>query len=425
MQGSPKSPQPPTYGNLITILSIDGGGIRGVIPGTILSFLESELQKLDGEDARIADYFDVIAGTSTGGLVTAMLTTPNENNRPLFTAKEIVDFYLEQCPKIFPQTNSSYLYSRATGMYRAMTGPKYDGKYLHNIIKEKLGNTRLHQTLTNIVIPTFDIKRLQPTIFSSYEVNSYQNLDALLSDICIATSAAPTYLPAHHFETKGPTGIVKEFNLIDGGVAANNPSLVAIGEVTKQIFQGSPDFFPIKPMHYDKFLVISLGTGSSKGEHKYSAPEAAKWGVLGWLTSGGSTPLVDVFTQASADMVDLHLSVVFQALHSEKNYLRIQNDSLHGEISSVDVATEENLKNLVKVGEDLLKKPVSRVNLENGIFEPSNQGTNEQALIRFAKILSDEKRTREARSPHGNIITYKHQPMKINGKSALSNEDSS
>ncbi|KAI4321534.1 hypothetical protein MLD38_034902 [Melastoma candidum] len=55
--------EPPTYGNLITILSIDGGGIRGIIPGTILAFLESELQKLDGEDARLADYFDVISGT--------------------------------------------------------------------------------------------------------------------------------------------------------------------------------------------------------------------------------------------------------------------------------------------------------------------------------------------------------------------------
>lgn len=61
------------------------------------------VQKLDGEEARLADYFDVIAGTSTGGLVTAMLTAPNEKNRPLFAAKDITDFYLHHCPKIFHQ----------------------------------------------------------------------------------------------------------------------------------------------------------------------------------------------------------------------------------------------------------------------------------------------------------------------------------
>ncbi|KAK8532094.1 hypothetical protein V6N13_131436 [Hibiscus sabdariffa] len=68
-------------GKLVTILSIDGGGVRGIFPGTSLAFLESQLQELNGENARIADYFDFIAGTSTEGLVTAMLTAPDQNNR--------------------------------------------------------------------------------------------------------------------------------------------------------------------------------------------------------------------------------------------------------------------------------------------------------------------------------------------------------
>ncbi|KAK1287504.1 hypothetical protein QJS10_CPB19g01667 [Acorus calamus] len=392
--------QAPTYGNLITILSIDGGGIRGLIPATILCFLESELQKLDGEDTRLADYFDVIAGTSTGGLVTAMLTAPNKDNRPLFAAKDVKEFYLENSSKIFPQRGG--LLAPAVNIVRSVTGPRYTGKFLHEVIKEKLGDTRLHQTLTNVVIPSFDIKRLQPTIFSTYEVESKTSLDALLSDICIGTSAAPTYFPAHYFENRDSEGKVREFNLIDGGVASNNPALLAMGEVTKEIFKGNPDFFPIKPMDYGRFLVISIGTGSAKGEGKYSAKAASKWGVLGWLVSGGSTPLVDVFMQSSADMVDIHISVVFQALHSGRNYLRIQDDTLSGTVSSVDIATKENLENLVKIGEGLLKKPVSRINLDTGIFEPirNGEGTNEEALRRFAKLLSDERRLREARSPH-------------------------
>ncbi|XP_040997731.1 patatin-like protein 2 [Juglans microcarpa x Juglans regia] len=406
--GSPAVPlQPPTYGDVITILSIDGGGIRGLIPGTILSFLESEFQRLDGEDARIADYFDVIAGTSTGGLVTAMLTAPDEKNRPVFAAKDIKEFYLNHCPKIFPQ-NSCPIVPAIMKIIRALAGPKYDGKYLHSLVREKLGNTRIQQTLTNVVIPTFDLKRLQPTIFSSYEVNKNPSLNALLSDVCISTSAAPTYLPAYYFETKDQEGKVREFHLTDGGVAANNPALLAIGEVTKEIQRGNPDFFPIKPMDYGRFLVISLGTGSPKDEEKYKAHDAAKWGILGWLTSGGSTPLIDVFTQASADMVDVHLSQVFRALHSEKSYLRIQDDTLSGVVSSVDVATSKNLDDLVKVGEELLRKPVARVNLETGVYEPSNSETNEQALRRFAKLLSQERHRRHSRSPVGKAASHLH-----------------
>jgi hypothetical protein len=77
-------------------------------------------------------------------------------------------------------------------------------------------------------------------------------------------------------------------------------------------------------MDYGCFLAISLGTGAAKSEVNYNAQIAKSWGVLGWLLGSGSTPLVDVFTQASADMVDIHISAVFKALHSEQNYLRIQ-----------------------------------------------------------------------------------------------------
>ncbi|KAI9113309.1 hypothetical protein K1719_015834 [Acacia pycnantha] len=396
--------QPPTYGDFVTILSIDGGGIRGIIPATILAFLESKLQELDGEDARLADYFDVIAGTSTGGLVTAMLTAPDENNRPVFAAKDIKSFYLEHCPKIFPQ-HRGLCATVVANVIRSLGGPKYDGKYLHWIVGEKLGETRLHQTLTHVVIPTFDIKNLQPTIFSSYQIKRSPCLNARLADICISTSAAPTYLPAHHFKNPDSTGKEREFNLIDGGVAANNPTLVAMNQITKQIMDENPDFYALKPLEIRRFLIISLGTGTPKNDQRFTAQLAAKWGLLDWLSQGGSTPLVDVFTQSSADMVDFHVATVTQALQCEHHYLRIQDDTLTGTDCSVDIATKENLQKLEQIGERLLKNPVSRVNLETGQFEAvENGGTNEEALVRFAKTLSQERRLREMRSPHTNKL---------------------
>ncbi|KAL7102635.1 hypothetical protein ACP275_08G130800 [Erythranthe tilingii] len=333
-----------SYGKLTRILTIDGGGVSGIIPGVILEFLESELQKLDGEDVRLADYFDVIAGTSTGGLVTVMLTAPDENNRPLFAAKDIKDFYLDHCPLIFPQERDNLVSHTATTMKCLLSGPKYDGKYLRTLLRNKLGETRLHDTLTNIVIPTFDIKKMKHTIFSSFEVNKNPSLDALLSDICLGTSAAPTYLPAHYFKTKDSNGETTKHNQIDGGIAANDP-------------------------------------------------KASKWSSIRWLKNRKSKPLLDAACRAIQDITDLYSSVFAEDVYSSGNFLRIQDETLVGATSSVDIATKKNLKDLVKVGEKLLKKPISTPNLHTQDYVPSTQETNEEALIRLARILSKEKRS--------------------------------
>ncbi|THG20704.1 patatin-like protein 2 [Camellia sinensis] len=387
---------PFTKGKMVTVLSIDGGGVRGIIPGTLLASLESKLQQLDGPNARIADYFDAVAGTSTGGLVTIMITAPNKENRPLYAAKDINKFYLENSPKIFPQSSRNNFIKKFSSWFGSVTGPKYDGKYLRSLVRDSLGNVTIKQTLTDVIIPAFDIKRLQPIIFSSDNAKENASKNALLSDICIGTSAAPTFFPAHYFETKYGDGTTRSFNLIDGGVAANNPTLVAMSHISKQILLGKFKFVDIRPMESNRMLVISLGTGAAKQAEKYSAATASKWGLLNWVYDNGATPLFDVYGDASSDMVDIHVSTLFQALHSEKNYLRIQDDTLTGDASSVDIATKENMERLVEIGEALLKKPVSRVNLETGKFETvQGEGTNEDALGRFAKLLSDEKKNRK------------------------------
>ncbi|XP_010548402.1 PREDICTED: patatin-like protein 1 [Tarenaya hassleriana] len=381
----------PKYGNFVTILSIDGGGVRGIIPGVILAHLEKELQELDGDDARLADYFDVIAGTSTGGLITAMLTAPDDNGRPLFAAKDIVPFYKKHCPDIFPQRQ---WFSSLPKIRNAFYRPRYDGEGLRNKVKDILGGKKLGDTLTNVIIPTFDIKKMEPTIFSSYQMLADPSLDAELSHICISTSAAPIYFPPHEFKNEDRTGKVTEFNLIDGGVTANNPTLLAMTAVSKQIELKNEDMG-----HMDSnsipFLVISIGTGSAKKQGKYNASTASYWGAISWLFHLGSSPLSECFLESNSAMVHYHSSVKFQASNSRKNYLRIDDDSLEGDVSSTDIATKVNLENLEKIGINLLEKRVARMNLKTG--EPVSGKTNYKGkLKRFAKKLSEERKLRMA-----------------------------
>ncbi|CAL4986550.1 unnamed protein product [Urochloa decumbens] len=365
---------PPSTGKLIKIQSINGGGIRGLIPATIIAFLEAKLQELDSPEARIADYFDVIAGTSTGALLTAMLTAPDNNKRLLFAAKDLNTFYLENGPNIFPRKKAEFLtpLKMLLGVFK---GLKYDK------IKGLTHDVRIKDTVTNIVVPAVDVKYLQPVFFTTYEAKNEPLKNAHLSDICISTSAAPTYFPAHFFKTEGPDG-----------------NMVAMTMLTKEVLRRNPDFNMEKhSADYRHYLIISLGTGSSKQAEKYKAHQCDKWGLIQWLYHGGFTPIIDILSHASSDMVDIHVAVLFEALQCEKNYLRIQDDSLTGKMSSVDIATKENMESLIGIGKALLKKPVARVNIDTGVYEPvAGEGTNEEALARFAMKLSEERKLRKS-----------------------------
>nr|Q2MY52.1 RecName: Full=Patatin group M-2; Flags: Precursor [Solanum tuberosum]ABC55686.1 patatin protein group M-2 [Solanum tuberosum] len=353
---------------MVTVLSIDGGGIKGIIPAIILEFLEGQLQEVDNnKDARLADYFDVIGGTSTGGLLTAMITTPNENNRPFAAAKDIVPFYFEHGPHIFNYSGS-------------IIGPMYDGKYLLQVLQEKLGETRVHQALTEVAISSFDIKTNKPVIFTKSNLAKSPELDAKMYDICYSTAAAPIYFPPHYFITHTSNGDIYEFNLVDGGVATvGDPALLSLSVATR-LAQEDPAFSSIKSLDYKQMLLLSLGTGTnSEFDKTYTAQEAAKWGPLRWMLA-----IQQMTNAASSYMTDYYISTVFQARHSQNNYLRVQENALTGTTTEMDDASEANMELLVQVGETLLKKPVSKDSPE----------TYEEALKRFAKLLSDRKKLR-------------------------------
>ncbi|KAJ7942495.1 Patatin, partial [Quillaja saponaria] len=242
------------------------------------------------------------------------------------------------------------------------TGPKYDGKYLRELTASLLGDLTVKQTVTNVLLPSYDILIFQPVVFTTDEAKQNPSKDAKLSDICIATSAAPTILPPYKFKVLDLLGS-HEFNLTDGGVAAANP-----------------------------------GCGSAKKKQMYTVEQAAQWSAIDWLfnLSTFDSPLLNILGAVGTDMVDIHVETLFQSHDTAQNYLRVEDDSLTGDALSADKATPENLENLKKIGIELLDKPASRVNLDTGALEPiEGAGTYAQALAVFAIKLSEQRKLKK------------------------------
>lgn len=201
-------------GDRVTVLTIDGGGIRGLIPGTVLAYLEEQLQELDGPEARLADYFDYIAGTSTGGLITAMLAAPADGSRrPLFAAEGINPFYLEHGPRIFPRKWS----------IAAASGPKHDGKYLRAVTRRVLGETRVRDTVTDVIIPTFDVKLVQPIIFSKCDAEKTPEKNHCYQ---MYASARRRLRPTSPRTTSGPKVLTEGITTTISSMAASLPIIL-------------------------------------------------------------------------------------------------------------------------------------------------------------------------------------------------------
>ncbi|KAJ9696721.1 hypothetical protein PVL29_008772 [Vitis rotundifolia] len=397
---SKQGSSPRTNRKVITILSIDGGGVRGIIPAVILTALEAQLQRLDGPDARIADYFDLIAGTSTGSIVTAFLTTPyplpnasngSTTNRPR-EAKDIQNFYIEHGPKIFAKKEDTVQTRESEGFFARLTEwipkgmekvleYKYRPSRLSEQVDEQLGNLRLADTLTNVLVPAYDIQHLKLVTFSSHQARKADS-SIKLRDVVMSSAAAPVYFPSHKFEADG-----RMYNFVDGGVAANNPTLLAIEEAD-HIF-GNRDY---------NYLILSLGTCSEEEEHQNFIDLK---GPLPWMIDlkRGTPPLANVLFKTSADMVDAYTLFVLGVggRISSQNFLRIQDNTLKPEQLTMDDTSKENFESLINIAQRLLEKPVSST---SSVIGRQQKTTNRDALMSFARILSEEKKRRGGSLSH-------------------------
>ena len=214
------------------ILSLDGGGIRGIYTACLLQKIESELCN----GSKIGDYFDLIAGTSTGGIIAVGLgfSVPTD---------KIVDLYLRDGEKIFPPAifeTSKMWWSKYVHNARK---PKYDHRPLELALVEVFGEKTLGLSKSRLVIPSCMLPKSEIAVFKTDHHEDYQRDHRMAAwEVCRATSAAPTYFAGH--ERNGRM-------FVDGGLWANNPIMVAATEALS--------CFEIEP---SQIQVLSIGTGN-------------------------------------------------------------------------------------------------------------------------------------------------------------------
>lgn len=305
---------------MVRILSIDGGGIRGIIPARWLA----ELERRSGKPT--CELFDLIAGTSTGGIIALGLTRPGVEGKPFHTAANIVKLYEDRGGQIFSRSIWKALLS-----LDSLLEEKYAAGELEKVLSDYLGETMLEESLKPVLIPSYDIERRSAMFFKSWRSKSEPDHNFKMREVARATAAAPTYFEPAKLETKD---LQKYFALIDGGVFANNPAMCAYAEARK--------VFP----EATQFMVISLGTGHIMEPINYEA--AKSWGVASW-----ARPTLSVVFDGIQDTVDYQLRMLLPQIEGKKSYYRLQV-KLHPRQSALDNATEDNIRALSLLGEELV-----------------------------------------------------------------------
>ncbi|XP_059625868.1 probable inactive patatin-like protein 9 [Cornus florida] len=235
-------------GKKTRVLSIDGGGTTGIVAGAALIHLEDQIRSKTGDtNSRIADFFDIVAGTGIGALLAAMVTVDDGNGRPLFTAREAVRFLAEKQAELFKMKN--------TGVFRRRRS--FSAKSICNVLKEALRREdgkvlTLKDTCKPLLIPCFDLNSCAPFVFSRADASESQSYDFELWKVCCATLATPSmFKPFSLTSIDGKTSCLA----VDGGLVMNNPTAAAVTHV----LHNKRDFPSVNGV--DDLLVLSLGNG--------------------------------------------------------------------------------------------------------------------------------------------------------------------
>jgi len=308
---------------MIKILSIDGGGIRGIIPALVLA----EIEKRAGRP--IARLFDLIAGTSTGGILALGLSIPKTPQSRLYAASQLLDMYERDGARIFSR-GLRHKIAACGNLRRA----KYPATGIEQVLLEYFGNSRLSDAATDVLITSYEIERSFPFFFRSAIARERSDYDFPAREVARATSAAPTYFEPMKLLTGTFTD---HYTLVDGGVYANNPAACALVEARTT-----------QPNATD-FLVVSLGTGELTGCLPYE--QAKNWGAVGWARS-----VLDVVFDGVSRTVDYQLRQLLPGTSAQcKRYYRFQT-TLDGHNHRLDNANPENITALKALALNLIER---------------------------------------------------------------------
>ena len=321
------------------VLSLDGGGIRGILTSKVLEALEEKLNEAYAQKngsprekpIRLGEYFDMIAGTSTGGILTCLLLCPSDEDPtyPRFSAKEAVNLYLKNGAQIFKPT----WYGRLPGFLEGIGGSKFGDMSMEDVLKSYLKETKLSQMMKPCLITSYDIQERQAVFFTSHDALKKENKDFPLWQVCRSTSAAPTYFPP----ATARAGDDFLLYTIDGGLFANNPTMCAFIEALK-IFRDETRHL----IAADRIMIVSIGTGEIKT--KYLFEQAKKWGVLKWVK-----PIIDIMMTAVSETVDYQLMKLFKTIDCSEQYYRIMPE-LGDANPELDDISPKNLEALRQAG---------------------------------------------------------------------------
>jgi patatin-like phospholipase/acyl hydrolase len=341
----------------IRILSIDGGGIRGIIPATIVEYLETRIKAINNnKEAKIGDYFDLIAGTSTGGILTCIYLCPqsNEHFKPKYTASNALELYMKHGNEIFhknfwQQFKNFKLWNET-----------FPVDSLEQLLDNYLGNTLLSQLIKPCVITAYNFYERKAIFFNSADSRKLggEVKEFRAKNVARATSAAPTYFEPAMINSLSDAPQY----LIDGGVFVNNPALCAYSEARSLKFSDQrvlfgnykspkPDFPSAKDM-----LLISIGTGSSKT--KYEFDELRNAGLIKWLPV-----IIDIMMSGNSETVHYHLTKMWDTLEGDdrKDYYRLEPE-LGMASAEMDNVKKKNLKLLHDAGQTYVFNNIEKLN---------------------------------------------------------------